>query len=220
MLGDAILQTLAARAGRSAPLLAPATRTRLASHAWPGDVFELEAVLGRALAAVEDDLLEPPDLGLDPDTLPPPPIVPDGPLEIAGPSDPPPDAPRDAAPAPVEIVRDARLELLLAELAHEILNPLSTVKMLLGHLPQLLADAEAREALSGRADDAIGRVDTLLQNVLDSIAMIHERGIWLEVLTLAPGMELPLEVGDAPACTGVDALSHETQPPPRFSAPP
>ena len=26
-----------------------------------------------------------------------------------------------------------------------------------------------------------------------------------------------LEVGDAPACTGVDALSHETQPPPRFT---
>jgi signal transduction histidine kinase len=38
--------------------------------------------------------------------------------------------------------------------------------MMLGHLPQLLADAEAREALSGRADDAIERVDELLQNVI------------------------------------------------------
>src|SRR5204862_6401915 len=94
--------------------------------------------------------LEVDDLGLDPAAAIAPQVV------VA-------DA---APPAPPPPPTDERLEALLAELAHEILNPLSTVKMMLGHLPQLLADAEARDALSGRADEAIGRVDALLQNVL------------------------------------------------------
>jgi len=140
-LSAAILQTLAARAGRPTPTLAPAARTRLASHAWPGDLLELEAVLGRALATTEGTVVDLPHLDLE-------------------------GAP-DAKPIDEPPPTDARLEMLLAELAHEILNPLSTIKMLLGHLPQLLEDAEAREALSGRADDAIQRVDGLLQNVIE-----------------------------------------------------
>ncbi len=68
-----------------------------------------------------------------------------------------------AAPA----MADGRLEALMAEVAHEVLNPLSTVKMVLGHLPQLLDDPEARESMAGRADEAIERVDGLLQNVLE-----------------------------------------------------
>lgn len=148
-LSTAVLQTLAGRAGRPAPALAPAARTRLATHPWPGDLLELEAVLGRALANGTSDTLAVEDLGLDPQDEPPPP---EGPEPVAAVLAPP---------------ANERLEALLAELAHEILNPLSTVKMMLGHLPQLLADAEAREALSGRADEAIGRVDALLQNVLE-----------------------------------------------------
>lgn len=149
-LSTAVLQTMAARAGRPAPALAPAARTRLAMHPWPGDLLELEAVLGRALASGESGTLEVDDLGLDPAAVIAPQVV-----AAAPPSAPPPPP------------TDERLEALLAELAHEILNPLSTVKMMLGHLPQLLADAEARDALSGRADEAIGRVDALLQNVLE-----------------------------------------------------
>ena len=151
-LSAAILQTLAARAGRPTPALAAAARTRLASQAWPEDMLELEAVLGRALASTDGDTIDPVALGFDAEPTP----------DVAIESEPTATAP-EAASAPVA---DARLEMLLAELAHEILNPLSTVKMMLGHLPQLLADAEAREALSGRADDAIERVDELLQNVI------------------------------------------------------
>jgi len=60
-----VLQTMAARAGRPTPVLAPAARTRLATHQWPGDLLELEAVLGRALASGESGTLEVDDLGLD-----------------------------------------------------------------------------------------------------------------------------------------------------------
>jgi signal transduction histidine kinase len=151
-LAAAVLQTIARRSGRPAPALSPAARTRLASHAWPGDVFELEAVLGRALAATEGDQLDVDHLGLDVDARTGPSVAPEA------------EAPA-AAPGPE--AAGVRLELLLAEVAHEILNPLSVVKMLLGHLPQLLEDAEARQGMAGRADEAIDRVDRLLQNVLD-----------------------------------------------------
>jgi signal transduction histidine kinase len=145
-LATAILQMLATRAGRPGLVLTPGARRRLAMHAWPGDVLELEAVLGRALATTEGATIDVSHLELD------------GARTVD--AEPPAES---AEPAPA----DPRLEGLLAELAHEILNPLSTVKMLVGHLPQLLADAESRDAMAGRADEAITRVDTLLQNVLE-----------------------------------------------------
>src|SRR5262249_20097483 len=60
---------------------------------------------------------------------------------------------------------DPRLERMLAELSHEILNPLSTVKMFLGHVPKLAGD-EA-EAFGRRAVEAVDRVDALLRNLLE-----------------------------------------------------
>jgi signal transduction histidine kinase len=155
-LSAAILQTIAQRGGRRTPALAPAARTRLASHTWAGDVFELEAVLGHALAASDGDVVELEHLGIGPET-------PEADESAIVPES---AAAADASVPPTAVLPDGRLEALLAEVAHEILNPLSTVKMLLGHLPQLLADPETREAMSGRADEAIARVDDLLQNVL------------------------------------------------------
>jgi signal transduction histidine kinase len=155
-LSGAILQTLAERAGRKPPTLTPAARTRLATQTWPGDVLELEAILARALASTDTSTIDVPDLGFDPE----------------------PDAqavPEEPAPS------DGRLEALLAELAHEILNPLSTVKMLVAHLPQLLEDAEARDAMAERADEAITRVDHLLQNVLEFARMGEPRREPVEV---------------------------------------
>jgi hypothetical protein len=201
-LSAAILQTLAQRGGRDTPTLAPAARTWLASHTWPGDVFELEAVLARALAAGESQVVDGADLGLETESASnPEPDAPSvapverpsaaqpapTPVETVptpaptGPSLSPPSPATTAASAPPPALADGRLEALLAEVAHEILNPLSIVKMLLGHLPQLLADAEAREAMTGRADEAIERVDGLLQNVL-------------EFARLGTGARVPVEV--------------------------
>ena len=164
-LSTAILQTLAQRAGRSTPALAPAARTRLASHPWPGDLVELETVLGRALASTEAATLDVAALGWDvggsPDLAP-----------VLGDIDAVALVEAPAAPSPTPTIAsagepEARLAGLLAELAHEMLNPLSTVKMLMDHLPQLLQDAEARETLSKRASEAVDRVDGLLQNVME-----------------------------------------------------
>lgn len=131
------------RAGRPVPALAEATRAALAARAWPGDVVELETVVTRALlrageaATIGPEHLEAPDEA-----------VPAG------------------APADAPAATTAQLEFLLAELAHELRNPLVTVKTFAEHLPQLLEDAALREQFATLAGEAIGRMDGLLENVL------------------------------------------------------
>jgi signal transduction histidine kinase len=146
-LSATVLQTIAQRAGRPTPALSAAARTRIATHAWTGDLLELERILGRALASTDASTIGVEHLGLDPD---------------AEPAD---EAPAETTPAPVGAV-DRRLELLLAELSHELLNPLSTVKVFAGHLPQLLDDAELRAQFAERTDEAVGRIQQLLENVV------------------------------------------------------
>src|SRR5207237_1158955 len=58
------------------------------------------------------------------------------------------------------------LEYLLAELAHELRNPLVTIKTFADHLPALLEDAELRTRFATLTSDAIERMDGLLENVL------------------------------------------------------
>jgi hypothetical protein len=70
-------------------------------------------------------------------------------------AEPPPPAP--AAP---------ELEYLLAELAHELRNPLVTIKTFARHLPDLMADAELRARFAGLTTEAIDRMDGLLDNVI------------------------------------------------------
>jgi DNA-binding NtrC family response regulator len=60
-----VLARIAGRAGTPPPAIAPGTLARLAEHAWPGDLAELEAVLARAMLVAGDRTIEPDDLALD-----------------------------------------------------------------------------------------------------------------------------------------------------------
>ncbi|MCW5891762.1 MAG: hypothetical protein KIT14_14615 [bacterium] len=145
-LAQALLAAKAVRRGGTAPALAEDALACLAAHAWPGDVAELDAVLARALLAAGDGAITAAHLGVAP--APPPPA--------------------EAAEAlPAETATVARLEFLLAEMAHEIKNPLVTIKTFADHLPALLDDAELRERFAALSDEAIARMDGLLENVLD-----------------------------------------------------
>jgi signal transduction histidine kinase len=141
-LAVATLQRLADRLGRGPMRLTPEARSRLIAHAWPGDVAELEAILARALLLVEGDEVDAHHLALE--APPTPPVV-------TGP----PAGPERAA-----------LEFLLAELAHELRNPMVTIKTYAQHLPALLEDADLRARFAALCDDAVGRMDALLENVL------------------------------------------------------
>ena len=138
-----VLARLARRAGTSPPGLAPSALERMAVYAWPGDLAELEAMLARAMLVADGDI-EADDLA----------------LEAPAPS------PARAASAPAQAGGTAELEFLLAELAHELRNPMVTIKTYARHLPALLEDAELRARFETLTNEAIDRMDGLLENVL------------------------------------------------------
>ncbi|HEV7732960.1 MAG TPA: histidine kinase dimerization/phospho-acceptor domain-containing protein [Candidatus Binatia bacterium] len=140
-LATAILATLAARRGVPPSGLTDAAAVALVAHDWPGDQPELEATLARALLCSHGGDVDAVHLRL-PETTP-------------GAQVPPPAEHRE------------HLEFLLAEMAHELKNPLVTIKTFADHLPALLDDAELRERFATLSDDAITRMDGLLDNVLD-----------------------------------------------------
>ena len=142
-LATAIVAQLSARAGRLPVAVTPAALAALASRHFPGDVAELEAVVRRAWLRARGEPLDVAHL----DATATPPAV--------------------EAAAPVTATTGPHLELLLAELAHELRNPLVTIKTFAGHLPSLLEDAELRERFKTLTDEAITRMDGLLENVLE-----------------------------------------------------
>jgi len=138
-----VLRDFARRAGGEPWTLGSAAAASLAAHAWPGDVAELEAVLARAVLAAPGAVIEPEH------------------LELA------PPVPRAEANGTAHAGAQAEVEFLLAELAHELRNPMVTVKTYARHLPALLEDAEVRARFEQLTNDAIDRMDGLLENVLD-----------------------------------------------------
>jgi hypothetical protein len=77
------------------------------------------------------------------------------------------EAPSPSGPAPAaRSAGAARVEYLAAEMAHELKNPLVTIKTFADHLPAMLDDAELRTRFSGLANESIARMDDLLENVL------------------------------------------------------
>ncbi|HEX7368880.1 MAG TPA: sigma-54 dependent transcriptional regulator [Rhodanobacteraceae bacterium] len=66
VLARHILKRLAEQGGITPPTLQPAALKALNEYPFPGNVRELENVLERAIALCENDLIEPPDLMLEP----------------------------------------------------------------------------------------------------------------------------------------------------------
>jgi DNA-binding NtrC family response regulator len=100
--------------------------------------------------------------------LPPPARPRVVPLERRRAEEPPPElvpAVRPAAAA--DVVASPTLEVLLGELAHELRNPMVTIKTFAQHLDSVLDDAEVRARFATLAGDAITRMDAILETLLD-----------------------------------------------------
>ena len=141
-IASALVAMLSARRGGPAPALSPEALAWLASRPWPGDLPELEMVIARGLLRAGTATITARHLGGE-------------------------DAPAPSEPAPAaRSAGAARVEYLAAEMAHELKNPLVTIKTFADHLPAMLDDAELRTRFSGLANESIARMDDLLENVL------------------------------------------------------
>jgi hypothetical protein len=149
-LAAGVLASIAARSGRPPASLTPDAAVALGRYGWPGGRVELEAVLGRAF------LLAGPGGRIDAALLDLDPATPRSETRVS--SRPESDEVATAGP---------RLSYLLAELAHELRNPLVTVKTFAQQLPALLEDAALRTRFAELTDEAIDRMDALLENVLE-----------------------------------------------------
>jgi signal transduction histidine kinase len=143
-LAAALLERFAERRACPPPALTGDALLALAARDWPGDLAELESVLGHALLAARGDAIDVAHL----------PVV-SRPLLVPGPPVEDPDA------------YAARVETVVQELAHEIRNPLTVLKPYLDRLPAVMEDPEAQRRLAEVGPDAIARIDSLLEHVLD-----------------------------------------------------
>lgn len=136
----------------------PETLERLRHYLWFGDLAELEAVLTRTLVLHRPSVVDPDQLVFLPEaaaralterTPAPAPIA------------------SVASPAPSAALASLDLEVVLGELAHELRNPMVTIKTVAQHLDGVLADPEARARFSVLMSEAVGRMDGLLETLLD-----------------------------------------------------
>jgi DNA-binding NtrC family response regulator len=132
-----------------------AALARLQRYLWFGNVAELAAVLGRTLALRRPRLVDASDLVFLPAHA-----------ADAVTSRTTPQPARRAAAADGALATP-NLEILLGELAHELRNPMVTIKTFAQHLDSLLQDPEGRARFARLTAEAIGRMDTLLETLLD-----------------------------------------------------
>ncbi len=130
---------------------------RLRDYLWFGNVAELEAVVTRTLVLRRPGIVEADDLVFLPEHV--------GRVAVAR---------AEAVPARVEptsalvpTLRGLDLEVMLGELAHELKNPMVTIKTFAQHLDSVLADPEVRARFSALTTEAIDRMDGLLETLLD-----------------------------------------------------
>ena len=133
-----LLRVLHARRGGSPPALMEDAVAHLSARPWPGDIAELEAVLARAMLRADG-----------------------GPITARHFT----NTGALAAAAVAPDTRRTQLEYLVAEMAHELRNPLTTVKTF-AQLPGLPENTELRARFAALADDAVTRMNDMLENVL------------------------------------------------------
>jgi signal transduction histidine kinase len=181
----ALADCICAELGLPAPVIDEAALRRLSERDWPGNLDELAAVLTHALIAADGDRVT--DFGVPAIARRGAPLRPSG-----GP------AARTAGTGvgrPTGVgQREAReLELIIAELAHELKNPMVTIKTFADNLEQLLNDPGLREKFVGLTREAIDRMDSFLEDLLRFSRYTEPR---LQTLSLNQALTRALEANE------------------------
>lgn len=153
-----LLDEIAANLNRPAATIADEALGKLAERDWPGNVEELEAVLTHALVSGSANRIETADFG---------PQL----MDVTAPAGLPvptrPATSPDGDSSSQRLMPDPhRLESVITELAHELKNPMVTIKTFAQHLDHLLADPELREKFVHLTTEAIDRMDGFLNELV------------------------------------------------------
>lgn len=150
-------ERISAELGLPEPVIDETALQALCDRDWPGNLDELAAAVTRALIATEGAPITDFDRPARPRASVPssPAVAHDRPV---------------SPPAPSKVTRarsDVRdLEMVIAELAHELKNPMVTIKTFADNMEQLLNDPALREKFAGLTREAIDRMDAFLEDLL------------------------------------------------------
>jgi signal transduction histidine kinase len=138
----------------------PQALERLSSHPWPGNVSELESVLYRSLLFSSSSLLNAGDILF---TMPP---LGAAPAEYEQAVSLPPQA-QPVQQATAAMPLELSIAQLVAELSHEIKNPLVAIKTFIQLLPGHMNDPEFLSEFFSVAATSIDRIDYLTERMLE-----------------------------------------------------
>jgi signal transduction histidine kinase len=158
----------------------------LCERDWPGNLDELSAVITRSLLAAEGgritDFDTPRFARSSADTR-------NSVVES-------PRAPSLSSPKPTKVAGPAigELEMVIAELAHELKNPMVTIKTFAENLEQLLTDPGLREKFVALTREAIDRMDGFLEELLRFSRYAEPR---LQALSLAQTLSRAIDASES-----------------------
>ena len=134
------------------PRFGEAAIERMKQHPWGGDLAELRAVVARTLALHRGERIDADDVLFDAAVLPAAPGPAAALVAAAAPPRPP--------------AADRTLELLVQELAHELKNPMVTVKTFAQLAQQIAAGEADMSELARLAGEAVDQMDAVVENLL------------------------------------------------------
>ncbi len=143
--------------GLAEPAIDEGALRQLAEREWPGNLDELTAVIARGLISAEGQRIATFEMSRASRRTPSLPAAAEVPRQPVAAT-----ASKPHANGPE--VRE--LELIVAELAHELKNPMVTIKTFSENLEQLLNDPGLRDKFVGLTRDAIDRMDGFLEELL------------------------------------------------------
>ena len=141
----ALADQIAAELGLDEPSIDDQALQSLAKRDWPGNLDELAAVVTQALLDADGGRIE----SFEPKQAP-----------AAG------YTRRTTTPAPSFRAEPREIEAIVAELAHELKNPMVTIKTFAENLDALLKDPALREKFTALTCEAVDRMDGFLEELL------------------------------------------------------
>ncbi len=154
--------------------LTPQAIQCLQEHPWPGNVSELESVLYRSLLFSSSSSLDAGDILF---TLQPPGTFS---TEDIGASPP----PQPAQPAAAGLTQELSIAHLVAELSHEIKNPLVAIKTFIQLFPAHINDPEFLSDFFGVAAQSIDRIDYLTERMLEFAKLSQPRPMSIQLVSV------------------------------------